>query len=68
MAEARIPNMRGIMAARTKPLTVVAPVNVAQLTSVKVFTLPPAKAAVKIVSPDNVSELVNLLHTEAKVI
>ncbi len=68
MAEARIPNMRGIMAARTKPLTVVAPVNVAQLTSIKVFTLPPAKAAVKMVSPDNVAELVNLLHTEAKVI
>lgn len=68
MAEARIPNMRGIMAARTKPLTVVAPVNVAQLTSVKAFTLPPAKAAVKMISPDNVSELVNLLHTEAKVI
>jgi len=68
MAEARIPNMRGIMAARTKPLTVVAPVNVAQLTSIKVFTLPPAKAAVKMISPDNVAELVNLLHTEAKVI
>lgn len=68
MAEARIPNMRGIMAARTKPLTVVAPVNVTQLTSIKVFTLPPAKAAVKMISPDNVAELVNLLHTEAKVI
>lgn len=68
MAEARIPNMRGIMAARTKPLTVLPAVNVPQLTSVKSFGLPPAKATVKLISPDNVAELVNLLHTEAKVI
>lgn len=68
MAEARIPNMRGIMAARTKPLTVVPAVDTPQLTSIKGFGLPPAKAAVKLVSPDNVAELVTLLHTEAKVI
>lgn len=68
MAEARIPNMRGIMAARTKPLKVVEPVAVDALTSVKSFELPPAKAGVKLVSPDNVGELVRLLHEEAKVI
>ena len=68
MAEARIPNMRGIMAARTKPLKVVEPAQVENLTSVAEFSLPPAKAGVKLVSPDNVEELVRLLHEEARVI
>jgi electron transfer flavoprotein beta subunit len=68
MAEARIPNMRGIMAARTKPLKVIAPVAVDALTSVVSFELPPAKAGVKMISPDNMEELVKLLHEEAKVI
>ena len=68
MAEARIPNMRGIMAARTKPLKVVEPAQVESLTSVAEFGLPPAKAGVKLVSPDNVEELVRLLHEEARVI
>lgn len=66
MAEARIPNMRGIMAARSKPLKVVEPVAAENLTSVAGFGLPPAKAGVKLVSPDNVEELVRLLHEEAK--
>jgi electron transfer flavoprotein beta subunit len=68
MAEARIPNMRGIMAARTKPLKVVDPVPVESLTNVSEFGLPPAKAGVKLVSPDNVEELVRLLHDEARVL
>ena len=66
MAEARIPNMRGIMAARTKPLKVVEPVAADKLTSIAGFGLPPAKAGVKLVEPDNVEELVRLLHEEAK--
>jgi len=68
VAEQRIPNMRGIMAARTKPLKVVEPANVTALTNIQSFDLPPAKAGVKLVSPDNVEELVRLLHEEAKVI
>nr|WP_294992321.1 electron transfer flavoprotein subunit beta/FixA family protein [uncultured Sediminibacterium sp.] len=68
VAEQRIPNMRGIMAARTKPLKVVEPAAVDTLTSVASFELPPAKAGVKLVSPDNVGELVRLLHEEAKAI
>ncbi|MGI8634962.1 MAG: electron transfer flavoprotein subunit beta/FixA family protein [Segetibacter sp.] len=68
MAEARIPNMRGIMSARTKPLKVVLPVDAPQLTSIRDFELPPAKAGVKMISPDNMAELVRLLHEEAKVI
>ena len=67
MAEARIPNMRGIMAARTKPLKVVEPAAVDALTSVVSFDLPPAKAGVKLVSADTPEELVRLLHEEAKV-
>ena len=68
MAEQRIPNMRGIMAARTKPLKVVAPIAVDALTSVVNFELPLAKAGVKLVAADNVAELVRLLHEEAKAI
>jgi electron transfer flavoprotein beta subunit len=68
MAEARIPNMRGIMAARTKPLKVVEPIAVDTLTTVVGFELPPAKAGVKLISPDTPEELVRLLHEEAKVI
>jgi electron transfer flavoprotein beta subunit len=68
IAEQRIPNMRGIMAARTKPLKVVEPVAIDSLTNVQSFGLPPAKAGVKLVSADNVEELVRLLHEEAKVI
>jgi electron transfer flavoprotein beta subunit len=68
MAEQRIPNMRGIMAARTKPLKVVEPAAIDALTTVAGFVLPPAKAGVKLVPADNVEELVRLLHEEAKAI
>ena len=67
MAEARIPNMRGIMAARTKPLKVVE-ASAETLTEVAEFGLPPAKAGVKLVSADNVDELVRMLHDDARVI
>lgn len=63
-----IPNMRGIMTARTKPLNVVEPIS----NGVKVqnlnFENTPSRAAVKMVSADNLDELVRLLHEEAKVI
>ncbi|MEW4923978.1 electron transfer flavoprotein subunit beta/FixA family protein [Algibacter sp. 2305UL17-15] len=67
-SDLRIPNMRGIMMARKKPLTVAEPVDAkAETTSVK-FEKPAPKGAVKLVSPDNLDELVDLLHNEAKVI
>ena len=66
MAEQRIPNMKGIMGARTKPLKVVEPVAADELTSVISFELPPPKAGVKLVPPDQPEELVRLLHEEAK--
>lgn len=68
MAEQRIPNMRGIMAARTKPLTVVPAVAVDQLTRVARFELPPAKQSVKMIPAEEAGKLIELLHTEAKVI
>lgn len=67
MAEQRIPNMKGIMAARTKPLKVAEPVAADRLTEIASFEMPPAKAGVKLVSPDDAAELVRLLHEEAKV-
>lgn len=68
MAEQRIPNMKGIMGARTKPLKVVEPIDAETLTAVAAFELPPAKAGVKLVPADNPEELVRLLHEEARVI
>ena len=67
MAEQRIPNMKGIMGARTKPLKVVEAVAAESYTTISSFDLPPAKAGVKLVSADNPEELVRLLHEEAKV-
>jgi electron transfer flavoprotein beta subunit len=67
MAEQRIPNMRGIMGARTKPLKVSEPVSADTLTSIESFDLPPAKAGVKLIPADQPEELVRLLHEEAKV-
>ena len=68
MAEQRIPNMRGIMAARTKPLKVVEASVTIATTHIKNFELPPAKSGVKLVDPANMDELVRLLKEEAKVI
>lgn len=66
--EPRIPAMRGIMAARTKPIEVIEPATLEPLTEYVDYELPPAKAACKMVEAENASELITLLHTEAKVI
>ena len=68
MAEARIPNMRGIMASRTKPIKVIPPFSGEKLTSVKHYELPKEKGGPKMIPADNPEELVRLLHEEAKVI
>jgi electron transfer flavoprotein beta subunit len=60
--------MRGIMAARTKPLTVVAGAAITAVTSITSYEMPPSKSGVKMVSADDMDELVKLLHSEAKVI
>ncbi len=68
MAEQRIPNMRGIMAARSKPLQVVTSTAGSPLTSIKSYVLNPGRTSCKMFTEDNLDELVSLLHTEAKVI
>lgn len=64
----RIPNMRGIMTARTKALTIVEPTSADVATKAVKFDKPAPKSAVKLVAADQLDELINLLHNEAKVI
>ena len=68
MAEQRIPNMRGIMAARTKPLEVVPAAAADASTSVKSYALPPAKSGCKYIDAENAGSLIQILHEEAKAI
>ncbi|MBL7835230.1 MAG: electron transfer flavoprotein subunit beta/FixA family protein [Cyclobacteriaceae bacterium] len=68
IAEWKIPNMRGIMSAKTKPLKVVDAKAVDSGIKLQKFELPPPKGAVKMISADNVGELVTLLKNEAKVL
>ncbi len=68
IAEWKIPNMRGIMSARTKPLNVIEPAEDGTATKLEKFELPPAKGDVKMIDADNVGELVQLLKNEAKVL
>ncbi|WP_411030204.1 electron transfer flavoprotein subunit beta/FixA family protein [Spongiimicrobium sp. 3-5] len=67
-SDLRIPNMRGIMMARQKKLNVVEPIAVDNATEDIKFEKPAPKGAVKLVASDNIDELINLLHNEAKVI
>ncbi|MFL2590485.1 MAG: electron transfer flavoprotein subunit beta/FixA family protein [Flavobacteriaceae bacterium] len=63
-----IPNMRGIMMSRKKPLTVIEPkFQKSQTKTVKYEKLPP-KGEVKLINPENINDLIDLLHNEAKVI
>jgi len=68
VAEPKIPNMRGIMSARTKPLVVIEPVAVSTLSNVLDYETPKPRGQVKLVPADDVAKLVGLLHEEARVI
>ena len=68
LAEQRIPNMRGIMSAKTKPLQVIQPVIENSPADHIQFRVPASKSSVKMIDPNNMDELVRLLHEEAKVI
>src|SRR5450631_2380647 len=68
MAEQRIPNIKGIMGARSKPLKIIEPLAVSPLTSLVSFELLPPKGGIKLVPADNPAELIRLLHEEAKVL
>lgn len=67
IAEWKIPNMRGIMSARTKPLIVI-PASSDELTSIVKYELPPPKGACKMISAEDAGSLIKLLQTEAKVL
>ena len=66
--EPRIAAMRGIMMARKKPLDLATPVETEPLTEIVEYELPQAKPPCKMIDPDNIEELVDLLQNEAKVI
>jgi len=68
VAEPKIPNMRGIMSARTKPLNVVEAVSIEEVTKVAKYETPAPRGAVKLIPTEQTEELINLLHSEAKVI
>lgn len=68
MAEPRIPNMRGIMSARTKPLTVIEPVTAENMQQIVSYDKPQPRTQVKLIDAANVAALVDALHNEAKVI
>ncbi len=68
VAEPKIPNMRGIMSARTKPLQVVEPVTVEKLAAFQSYELPAARGNVKLIEAENPAKLVEALNAEAKVI
>lgn len=66
--EPRIPSMRGIMSSRTKPIQVIEPAQVESLVEYPEFDLPESKSECKMIDSENIKELVDLLHNEAKVI
>lgn len=68
VAEPKIPNMRGIMSARTKPLSVADAVDAEEVTKVTRYETPAPRGTVKLIPADQTEELISLLHSEAKVI
>lgn len=68
LAEQRIPNMRGIMMAKRKPINVVSPGEAKNNAVVSMYELPKGKGDIKMIDPDNMEELVRLLKEEAKVL
>jgi electron transfer flavoprotein beta subunit len=68
LCEPRIPNMRGIMAARTKPLQIIEASVSNQAVNYQSYSLPAAKSGVKLIDPSNAAELINILKNEVKVI
>ena len=67
-SDLKIPNMRGIMQARQKPLEVISPKGFENITKVVLFEKPAPKADVKLVPADDIDLLVELLQKEANVI
>lgn len=68
IAEWKIPNMRGIMSARRKPLKVVEPASDEVMTTSEKYELPPEKGACTMIPVEEAEKLVELLKNEAKVL
>jgi electron transfer flavoprotein beta subunit len=68
IAEWKIPNMRGIMTARKKPLDVRSPQSEEKQTHTVSYELPPPKGDVKMIEPDNLDELVRALKDDVQVL
>ena len=68
VAEPKIPNMRGIMTARTKPLAVIQPVEAKTLSAIISYETPAPRGQVKMLPADDTQQLIGLLHSQAKVI
>lgn len=68
IAEWKIPNMRGIMTARAKPLKVIEPIEIDQYSDTTSFENLPDKGAVKLIDPEKAEELIDLLKNESKVL
>ena len=67
-SDLKIPNMRGIMQARQKPLEVIAPESFSSQTSTLKYSKPEEKGKIRMINPENLDELVEILHTEEKII
>ena len=67
-SDLKIPNMRGIMMARRKPFTILDPINSSHYTSCSSYEKLASKSAVKMIDSEKIDDLINLLHTEAKVL
>lgn len=68
LAEQRIPNMKGIIDAKKKPLTIIQKINVENNSELVRFELPPAKSGVRMIDPDKLEELVDIFKNELKII
>lgn len=68
MAEWKIPNMRGIMSARTKPLIVVEPSSVPQKVKTVSYDKPAPRSSVKMLSAEDAGKLFDLIREEKKII
>ena len=67
-SDLKIPNMRGIMQARQKPFEIIEDNTEEIKTNTIRFTKPESNKEIKLISPDNLDELIDCLHKEAKVI
>ncbi|MBC7745272.1 MAG: electron transfer flavoprotein subunit beta/FixA family protein [Flavobacterium sp.] len=68
VAETKIPNMRGIMSARTKPLKIVEPKDIEKISEFKNYEVPAPRGAVNMIDSGDAEKLISLLHSQAKVI